>query len=310
MTQASLLIVDDDPASIQVLGRMLAEQGRLRFALSGAEGLRLAQEAPPDLVLLDADMPGMDGFEVCTRLKADPLLADVPVIFVTGHSDTQTELAGLAAGAVDCISKPPQAPLVVARVQTQLRLKALTDELRRAALTDALTGVANRRCFDEWLHREGQRAWRQAEPLSLAMIDIDHFKAYNDHFGHPAGDVCLRRVAEALQTVVRRPADLVARYGGEEFALLLPRTDAAGARHVGEAVVAAVQALHLPHPDSPLGAQVSVSVGIATVLGRHSPGEGRPMPSTALVAAADQALYQAKHDGRARCVAAPPTGDA
>lgn len=330
MPQPSILIVDDDPASIQVLGRMLAEQGQLRFALSGAEGLRLAQEAPPDLLLLDADMPGIDGFEVCTRLKSDPVLADVPVIFVTSHSDTQTELAGLAAGAVDCISKPPQAPLVVARVRTQLRLKALTDELRRAALTDALTGVANRRRFDELLHREWQRAQRNTEPLSLAMIDIDHFKAYNDRLGHPAGDQCLRRVAEALRSVARRPADALARYGGEEFVLLLPQTDPPGARHLGEALVQAVAAQHLPHPGVPspgaaraagLGGEVSVSVGVVTVL-VPSPGRGARVGIGAgagagagsgslggwagvtpadIVGAADQALYEAKHQGRARC---------
>jgi diguanylate cyclase (GGDEF)-like protein len=330
MPQPSILIVDDDPASIQVLGRMLAEQGQLRFALSGAEGLRLAQEAPPDLLLLDADMPGLDGFEVCTRLKSDPVLADVPVIFVTSHSDTQTELAGLAAGAVDCISKPPQAPLVVARVRTQLRLKALTDELRRAALTDALTGVANRRRFDELLHREWQRAQRSTEPLSLAMIDIDHFKAYNDRLGHPAGDHCLRRIAEALRSVARRPADALARYGGEEFALLLPQTDTAGARHLGEALVQAVAEQHLPHPGTPnpavpqaagqaagqapgQGGEVSVSVGVATVR-VSSPGRAAPgLPSAGslggwagvtpadIVGAADQALYETKRQGRARC---------
>lgn len=331
MTQPSILIVDDDPASIQVLGRMLAEQGQLRFALSGAEGLRMAQEAPPDLLLLDADMPGLDGFEVCTRLKSDPVLADVPVIFVTAHSDTQTELAGLAAGAVDCINKPPQAPLVVARVRTQLRLKALTDELRRAALTDALTGVANRRRFDELLHREWQRAQRNTEPLSLAMIDIDHFKAYNDHFGHPAGDHCLRRVAEALRSVARRPADVLARYGGEEFVLLAPQTDPAGAQHLGEALVQAVAALHLPHPGAPMttphvpghGGEVSVSVGVVTVRvpapGRGTRGHlGAPgsagsagstgslggwasVTPTDIVEAADHALYDAKRQGRARC---------
>jgi diguanylate cyclase (GGDEF)-like protein len=249
---ASILIIDDDPASIQVLGHMLGEMAELRFALSGEEGLELARQSPPDLVLLDAGLPGVDGFEVCRRIKADAELTDVPVIFVTSRHDSDTELAGLAAGAVDCIGKPPLAPIVAARVRTQLRIKQLTDELRRAALTDALTGLANRRRFDEQLERERQRALRQCEPLSLLMIDIDHFKAYNDRYGHRAGDACLRQVARAIESQARRPCDEAARYGGEEFALLLPLTDESGARYIADALVAAVVELALPHEDSPL----------------------------------------------------------
>jgi diguanylate cyclase (GGDEF)-like protein len=304
---ASILIIDDDPASIQVLARLLGEMdemGELRFALDGEEGLALARQAAPDLVLLDAGLPGLDGFEVCRRLKADADLASVPVIFVTAQHDTATELAGLSAGAVDCIGKPPLAPIVVARVRTQLRLKQLADELRRAALTDALTGLANRRRFDEQLEREWLRAQRQGAPLSLLMIDIDHFKAYNDRLGHRAGDACLREVAQAIAAQARRPGDEAARWGGEEFALLLPATDEAGARFIADSLVAAVVELGLPHAGSSLcGGRVTVSVGGCT---QRTPGS-----AAALVEGADQALYLAKRRGRARACWLPgPRGDA
>lgn len=147
----TILLVDDDPATIQLLARILAGQAQLRFATDGESALRLAREAPPDLVLLDAEMPGMDGFEVCEALKADPDLTDIPVIFVTSHSDPAFEVAGFEIGAADFISKPVAVPLVLARVKAQLRVKRMADELRRLSTSDALTGIANRRRFDEAL---------------------------------------------------------------------------------------------------------------------------------------------------------------
>ena len=151
----NILLVDDDPRTIQIMGRILAPLGNLRFATSGREALRLARESPPDLVLLDADMPEMSGFDVCAAMKSEPTLSDVPVIFVTNHSESAFEVTAFELGAVDFIAKPVSAPLVLARVRTQLRLKRLADELRRSATTDGLTGVANRRQFDDVLEREG-----------------------------------------------------------------------------------------------------------------------------------------------------------
>src|SRR5664280_2921064 len=174
---------------------------------------------------------------MCIRdRKAEPALADVPVIFVTSHSEAAFEVAGFEMGAADFIAKPVSAPLVLARVKTQLRVKRMGDELRRIATTDGLTGVANRRRFDESLEREWRRARRSGDPLALLMIDIDHFKLFNDRYGHPAGDACLRSVAQALVGASLRPADLVARYGGEEFVVLLPKTPRAGAEHLARGV--------------------------------------------------------------------------
>ncbi|WP_457320070.1 diguanylate cyclase domain-containing protein [Roseateles sp. P5_E11] len=298
-TRHSLLLVDDDAASVQVLARMLSGLGELRFALSGEDGLRLARESPPDLVLVDAEMPGLSGFEVCAALRADPRLADVPVIIITGHTEVAVEVAGFAAGASDFIRKPPVAEVVVARARTQLRLKALGDALRASALTDGLTGLANRRRFDQDLRLECERARRGHESLALLLIDVDHFKRYNDRYGHVAGDACLREIAAAIRGCIRRPADLAARYGGEEFAVLLPQTDAAGARAMAQRIVDAVADLALAHADATPSCLVSVSVGWAAA----RPDLDASVVLTrgeSLVEAADRGLYAAKAAGRGR----------
>lgn len=297
--QPQLLIVDDNPTMIQVMARMLQRQGQLRFATTGAQALQLMQLNPPDLVLLDAEMPGMSGYEVCEAMKAYPELKDVPVIFVTGHSDAEAELRGLTAGAVDFIAKPVHEALLLARVRTQLRIKSLTDELRRMATTDALTGVFNRRHFDESLQREWQRARRTGCPLSLLMVDVDHFKRYNDTYGHPAGDACLKSVGLVLQEVARRSIDVVARLGGEEFAILLPDTDLQGAFDVGAAAVQKMRELVIPHAASLTASHVTVSAGVATSAQGTHDDEG----TDGLMARADAALYAAKSSGRDRCMA-------
>jgi diguanylate cyclase (GGDEF)-like protein len=301
-----MLIVDDDPVVVQVLGKMLAELGQVRFALSGAQGVQMAREVHPDLILLDADMPGMNGYEVCQVLKTDPELWGIPVIFITQHNDPDNELKGLLAGAVDFIGKPPKPLLVSARVRTHLRLKQVSDELRRNANTDALTGAANRRQFDFLLEREWDRARRSGESLSLLMVDIDHFKLYNDHYGHQQGDDCLRAVAQAIMSLVQRPADAVARVGGEEFVILLPETDMTGASHVAQRIVEGVARQLIPHAASLVAPHVSVSVGVSTahltpeahaLNGGGAEPAARPQASD-LVLCADKALYEAKHAGR------------
>ncbi|MEK8049277.1 diguanylate cyclase [Ideonella sp. DXS22W] len=298
--RSKVLLVDDDPTVITVLGRLLEGFVRLRFATGGEEALRLAAEWQPDLVLLDVQMPDLSGFEVCARMKRDPLLTDVPVIFVTAHDDTEQELLGLELGAVDFIGKPPRGPLVLARVRTHLRVKQMADALRVAAATDGLTGLANRRRFDEVAPREWLRAQRSGAPLSLLLVDIDHFKAYNDHYGHPAGDRCLQAVAQAMRSVVHRPADLLARFGGEEFVLLLPETDARGAAAVAQQLIQAVDGLAQAHAASPVAPTVSVSVGLscqpeAAPMTLH---DGGSATLERLLAASDQALYAAKKAGR------------
>lgn len=305
-----ILIVDDSPAMIQVTARMISAIGQLRFATGGEAALQQMRNSAPDLVLLDAEMPGMSGYEVCAAMRSDPALSQIPVIFVTSHSDPEFELKALEVGAVDFIAKPVSAPILFARVQTQLRIKALTDELRKIAAIDPLTETLNRRSFDEALTREWRRGLRGGQAISLLMIDVDHFKRYNDRYGHPAGDACLRAVAQALAGVTRRPGDRVARWGGEEFAVLLPETPRCGAEHLAHQAIAAIERLAIPHEASPTAAVVSVSIGISS-LDEHSACWARALSdqtaaakpglgSADLLRHADKALYMAKAAGRAR----------
>lgn len=303
---ASILLVDDDPLLVQMMGAMLADLGRVRFATSGEAALRqMAQEAP-DLVLLDAEMPDMNGFEVCRRIRSSAEYEDIPVIFVTAHQDDAIEVQGFESGAVDFINKPVSPAVLRARVRTHVRLKRALDTIRRMALTDPLTGLTNRRAFDGMLAREWKQGLRQGRPLGLLMIDIDCFKQYNDTYGHPAGDACLAGVAHALQEALLRPHDSVVRYGGEEFAVLLPDTGLDGVRVVAGRLLQAVQGLGIPHRHG-VGGAVSISVGGA-VLDSGADGARAALAGAAsgLVKRADQALYRAKQQGRARfCVEEP-----
>lgn len=263
-------IVDDEVVAIQVLRNALKDMGEMSYATSGEDALALVAEEPVDLVLLDARMPGLDGFDTCRALhNAYP---DLPVIFVTAASDFASEIRALEAGALDFISKPINPPVVRARVGVHLKLKAHGDLLRALSSRDPLTGIANRRALEERLDQEWRRNQRQRQPLSLLMMDIDHFKAYNDLHGHIAGDDCLRRVAQAIEASVTRASDLVARYGGEEFVALLAGASRKEATALGEKILAAVRALAIPHGNSSAGPIVTLSIGVATCVPgwRHS----------------------------------------
>lgn len=298
---ADILLVDDDLTVIQFMAKVLAEAGRLRFAGNGREALQLAHESVPDLILLDAEMPGMNGFELLKALKSDPVLVDVPVIFITSHAEAAFEVSALQMGAADFVPKPLRSAPVLARVKTHLRLKQLTDDLRRAATTDVLTGIANRRRFDESLELEWLRSRRTADGVSLLLVDVDHFKLFNDRYGHPAGDSCLREVAMALYATCQRPADLVARYGGEEFVVLLPQTSLPSALAMAANVLDSVESLGIAHEDSPTAAHVSVSVGIGHYdMSGFAGSHPDPVTAADLVLAADRALYAAKTAGRAQ----------
>lgn len=297
-----LLVVDDQPANVQALYQALAADHQVFVATSGEQALALAPVKLPDLVLLDVVMPGIDGFEVCRRLKADEATADIPVIFVTARDAEADEARGLDAGAVDFITKPINPRIVRARVRTHLTLKRQSDLLRRLAYIDGLTGLGNRRGFDLRLAQEWQRGTRNGQPLALLLIDVDHFKRYNDRHGHQAGDDCLRQVAETLAEGLGRPGDLVARYGGEEFACILPETPLDGALVLAQRLLAMVRTLGLPHGDAPGETIVTVSIGAAAIM----PADGTP--AAELLAEADRQLYRAKALGRNRACAAPCPG--
>ena len=293
-----LLVVDDQPINIQTLYQIFHADHEVFVATSGEQALAFCRGNPlPDLILLDVVMPGLDGLAVCRQLKADPVLANIPVIFVTACMDPADETRALEAGGVDFITKPVNPMVVRARVKTHLTLKAQGDFLRSLVFVDGLTGVANRRRFDEALLSEWRQCRRAGTPLALLMIDIDHFKRYNDHYGHPTGDACLQQVAAVLKAAMQRACDLVARYGGEEFVCLLPGCDQAPALAKAQALQAALAAQGIAHEASPTAAWVTLSIGVAVA---QPQAGGSP---AALVAAADAALYSAKHRGR-NCISA------
>lgn len=290
-----ILIVDDIPDNIRVLSRMMVDEGyQVSAATNGHQALKLAATSAPDLILLDIMMPQLDGYETIAALKADPQLAMIPIIFVTALADTEDETRGLDLGAVDYITKPFKEAIVRRRVKTHLELKRQRDLLSQLSRLDGLTGIPNRRAFDERLAHEWRRSLRFHEPLGVAMIDIDHFKAYNDTQGHLAGDDCLRQVASALAEGVRRAGDVIARYGGEEFVCLFSRMDDTGLAVVTEQLRASVQALDIPHSASPVIPCVTVSIGGACCLPTDESA------ALALVEQADAQLYLAKRLGRNR----------
>jgi diguanylate cyclase (GGDEF)-like protein len=294
---ADVLIVDDTPANISILTEALEDHDcRCRVATSGKRALAAVAAKVPDVILLDIMMPEMDGFEVCRRLKAHHETAEVPVLFISALGEPFDKVRAFACGAADYVTKPFHIGEVRARVRVQIRLRRLQRALEALSTTDALTGLANRRRFEEVLDGEWARAERHGDALSLLMIDVDFFKLYNDLHGHLAGDDCLRRVAGALAGAVTRAADLVARYGGEEFVAVLPGTDVSGCRAQAERLRRAVHQLSIPHGDTRAAANVTISVGGATLTpnAHASP--------TSLVEAADNALYRAKETGRDRAV--------
>lgn len=304
---AKILIIDDDVSAIRVLSKVLAGMGEISFSTSGEEGLQLARRNLPDLILLDAEMPGMSGFEVCKLLKADPLLQTPPVIFITSHTESAMEEEGLGLGAVDFIGKPIRPAIVAARVKTHLNLKLAWDQLQHLARTDGLTGLTNRRALDESLEKVWHGALRNRRPVSLLLLDVDFFKKYNDHYGHLAGDECLVAIANYLRAAVSRSIDVVARYGGEEFALLLPETDAEGACLVADKILNAIRSGAITHSQSEYGV-VTVSIGIAcfdhdspawvdvTAVNRNEVVS--LMNPERIISVADKALYVAKREGR------------
>ena len=289
-----ILIVDDEPLNIELLGQTLSDSAEIIFATRGEEALAIALEQLPDLILLDVLLPDLDGYEVCRRLKAEPKTKSIPVIFVTAMDQEADEARGLEAGAIDYITKPIRPPIVRARVSNHLELKLYRDMLETLSSIDGLTGIANRRRFDEALDREWRRAQRLCAPISLIMMDIDRFKEFNDNYGHVAGDSCLRRLARVFAESMKRPADLVARYGGEEFACILPDTSGEGAEWLASSLRQRVSGLAIPHAFSPAADHVTISAGAATIF---------PAPdqdAQELILHADQALYAAKADGRNR----------
>jgi diguanylate cyclase (GGDEF)-like protein len=291
-------VVEDDSTIQALITAVLAMSYDVTAVGTGREAFDRAVSGEHDLILLDIGLPDVDGFSVCRQIKNDSRCRDIPVIFLTSRNSAQDEINGLEAGGIDYIAKPINPAVLRARVNNHAELKHSRDALAQLARMDGLTSLPNRRTFDDVLDREWRRLARTGAPLSLIMFDVDHFKLYNDTYGHGGGDYCLKQVAEAAVQALQRPADMIARYGGEEFAAILPETTTAGALAVAEAIRANVAALDIEHEKSTTAAHVTVSLGLATLIPKLE------QPPTILIAEADKALYSAKSGGRNRVVAA------
>jgi diguanylate cyclase (GGDEF)-like protein len=289
----TILVVDDEKSNLLLLNHILTPYYTILIAKSGQEALDRAIATPPDLILLDVIMPDMDGFEILRRLQDNPATQQIPVIFTTGLDSDADEEKGFNLGAVDYFVKPFKEAIIRARVRTHMRLIHHMRLIERLGLLDPLTGIANRRGFDDHMAREWASAVRERKPISLLMIDVDKFKNYNDTYGHPQGDTLLKTLGGLLQTAARRPLDLASRIGGEEFAILCPTTTHSGALEIAEQLRASVAATTVFTVDqTPTSA--TISIGVATL----TPGEEDS--TQALIELADKRLYASKTGGRNR----------
>ncbi len=315
MSQASkILVVDDTPTNVLVMQRTLEKAGyEVCVATDGFKAEEIAAREPLDLILLDMMMPDRDGIEVCEMLKSCPATEKIPVIFVTAHTERSKIVDAFSVGGSDYITKPFRADELLARVDVHLKVRRaenellekntqlqrlanqladVNTELAQQARLDPLTKLLNRRAWTESAELEIERSIREQRSYSIVMIDVDHFKAYNDSLGHQAGDECLRSVAKSLKET-SRAIDLVGRYGGEEFIILAPETDVKGAAIFAERVCRTINELNLAHPASPVTTCVTISVGVSTAAGGALP---------VIIEEADNSLYVAKEEGRNRVI--------
>ncbi|MDH5357017.1 MAG: diguanylate cyclase [Gammaproteobacteria bacterium] len=292
-----ILFISDSMENIDSLGALLVKEYNFTVIKNASEILKtISEKLLPDIILLDTSMQESDSFDICRQLNEDDLTKDIPIIFIAEKSHNSDETKGFETGAVDFITMPVNPVVTKARIQTHIKLKQQRDLLATLAEIDGLTGIANRRRFDELLTKEYKQALREHEPIALLMVDIDDFKPFNDHYGHMAGDATLKQVAHIIDKTLNRPMDLVARYGGEEFVCLLPNTDIEGMTLIANSVLEAIRALRIPHEFARAADILTLSIGGASVIPKHG-----DTPES-LVVMADKRLYKAKETGRNRFV--------
>jgi len=291
-----ILIVDDEKANRKILKELLQDEATIIFAKNGEQAIELAQKHVPDLILLDVVMPDKSGFEVIEAIKNDPTTMGISVIFITGLANSDDEERGFDLGGCDYIYKPFKANIVIARVLMHLELIRQRKVLNEIAHVDALTGIFNRRKFDEVLNDELAANKRDKKRLAIAIVDVDFFKQYNDKYGHGAGDIALKKVATSLREVLQRPRDFAARYGGEEFVILLPDSDIEGTKMVISNIYQALEEKNVVHEHSHVSDKLTVSIGATIIDHTHS------FNSEELLHKADKLLYQAKSNGRNQLV--------
>ncbi|MCL2191999.1 MAG: diguanylate cyclase [Treponema sp.] len=292
----SILVVDDEVSNLQVLAHILGSAYTIYTAKNGACALEIAKKYMPDIILLDIIMPDMDGYQVLTELKNMEATEKIPVIFITGLSSTEDETKGLSLNAADYISKPFSPTIVKLRVRNQVKIVNQLRTIEHLSLVDQLTGIPNRRSFDERINAEWRRALREnrATPLSILVMDVDHFKIYNDTYGHQQGDLALQMVADIFSKQIKRSMDFAARWGGEEFIGLLPDTPLEGAMEIAENIRQSIENMEIPHDTNGASSKITVSIGVST----QKPSQNSWTDS--FISMADKALYNAKTAGRNR----------
>ena len=296
MNKYKILIVDDEASNLAVLNRILSAEYTIYTAKSGESALRHVFQEQPDLILLDIVMPGMNGFEVLSRLKSDFTTRHIPVIIISGLTGENDEEKGLLLGAVDYITKPFKIAIVRARIKTHTQIVHQIRMIERLGLYDSLTDMPNRRNFDAHVEMEWKRSFREKKYISFLMLDVDKFKMYNDAYGHPQGDMLLKIVAKIFIAATRRPADMAARLGGEEFGIVLPDTNLEAALAIAEDIRAAVEVARIPTIDDSFITSTTISIGVASC----EPSDSGSVQK--LIAKADENLYTAKNSGRNKVV--------
>jgi len=301
------VLLAEDSKTNQILIRAYIEEAGHEVVIvkNGQEAVEQFSHERPDLVLMDMIMPVMDGIEAAKEIR---VLCEqeqdwVPIVFLSAMTESKDIVRAIDAGGDDYLTKPVEAVVLNAKLRAMERIADMRQQLQKAnrelrmmAVKDGLTGIANRRYFDEVMSKELKRAIRSKTSLSLVMCDIDYFKPYNDNYGHQSGDDCLKYVARTIAKTLKRPGDVVARYGGEEFGIILPETDIDGAQSIAENVRGAIEQLNLSHQYSSIAKHITISSGVATILPTTSDDIQKSVKS--LIKTADKGLYLAKGQGR------------
>ena len=296
--QNSILIVDDENLQIKALAHLLEDEYSIYIAKNGEAAIEIAEKYTPDLILLDILMPGMDGYETLSHLKANSRTSGIPVVFTTGLKDEDDEAKGLEHDVADYITKPFNPKIVPLRVRNLIKIINQMRAIERLSRIDQLSNIPNRRYFVERIEADWGSSIRKFQPLSILILDIDFFKKYNDTYGHQQGDNAIRETARILTGSLNRPGDFAARYGGEEFVVLLPDTDQAGAMQIAERIRSNIEASEIPkHESTSETTKITVSIGVNTIVPRSSDS------MDLFISRADNALYASKQNGR-NCVSA------
>ena len=296
LRKQTLMIVDDYQSNLHAMNGLFSRHYDVVLKDNAKDAISYAINQNVDLILLDVDMPEMNGYEACSELKANAITSNIPIIFVTAATSPEEEEKGLMLGALDYVVKPVNLSILRARVKNHMEMIYYRKKLEVLSCVDGLTGVSNRRQLDTMLQQNISSTVRFGRSLALLMIDVDDFKAYNDTYGHPEGDECLKQLAKAFMSIKRRDTDVVGRYGGEEFAVILQNTDLEGGMVIANELLNSVRNLNIEHAGSSTNNIVTVSIGLTAFKAKHDVHQEITLED--FVKQADEQLYKAKQNGK------------